>query len=724
MSAAHRRTPTRPRQRLGTLLLGAALTLVLTVPTGPAAPAAADTEPVLLLVDQPFALEPDDVLELTVQFADGADLAEIVAEGTIIVTSHRPLTVRAQVAEARNGALPNVVDTIDISPRAEADTPPVADVPGAPVTAEAIVSTTGELAIRVPTESSTRSAGALQFAQPGIHPLVVEVRRGDTTEGVLVTFVDRQPTDTPAATSSDTADTALGVGLVIASDAAPVVDASGRVMLDPTARTALSSLAESLGALADALGTRSSAVLPALVHLDPTALDVLADTEPDVAADLSALLARVELTAPPLMPLDPATAAAAGQADTYRRLVDQGTALLADTVPDATPQRATTISNAPLSRAGAELITSRGAETVVLTFDEYDTLQGSIGPFTDTTRAIDIDGVGLRAVIVDPHLANLLDDPGVDVAATAVAIAAELVVLGEQIHSSSDIAGHLLLLGSTGLGPPDPELLGRIGRLLATARGVRLATPVELIDDVETASTDGTPIGVGLPDTVPPPEGYDPARRALLVDVLRADTAAISSMLPDDDPRPGRWAAAADRMVSTIVTDDLAASSDRAVRAQLDEIRRCVVPPERFSFTLTGRTSTIPIQISNLCDVPIVVRVQLDSPKITFPAGEQLEELAPGADTEVRVKAVARSNGRSSVFLRLLTPTPSGTEQALAPEVVLTARVQSLAGVGQLLLGTLVLVVLAWWLRHWRDARRQALLAANAQHHPAARSGP
>jgi hypothetical protein len=234
---------------------------------------------------------------------------------------------------------------------------------------------------------------------------------------------------------------------------------------------------------------------------------------------------------------------------------------------------------------------------------------------------------------------------------------------------------------------------------------------------------DGEPVTVGLPDVVQAPEGYDPITRAGLVDTLRADTTAVASMLPDDDQRRTRWATATDQLASTVVSDDLAVATTRTIGTELDDVRQCVVPPERFSFTLTGRTSTIPFQISNRCDVAVTVRVQLDSPKISFPDGEQLVELAPGADTEVRAKAVARTNGRSSIFLRLLTPEPSGTNQTVAPEVVLTARVQSLAGIGQLLLGTLVLVVLAWWLRHWRDARRRAALATNAQHHPAARSG-
>ncbi len=720
MTGASTRARHRPYRRAATwlaavLLAGGTLAATVAAPTGRAI---ADTDPPLVLVEQPFTIGPDGTLELTTQLADTADLDGIVADGTVIVTSHRPLSTRTQVWDARDGSLPNVVDTIDITPRTELAPGPSPAVPGEPIGPEAVVSASGLLSLRVPTETSTRTADALQFAQPGIHPVVIEVRRGDTTEGVLITFIDHlggapQPADGPA----------LDVGLVMAPAAAPTVADDGSLSLDTSARTALSALAVTLDAVADALDADDTEPIPALVAVDPSALATLADTDPTVASDLAELLGRVDLVAAPRLPLDPSTAAAAGQALTYGRLVDEGVTTLADTVDGAAPTRSTTIAHEPLSRGGAGLLAATDTDTVVITYDDYAALDGSLGLFTDTSLAVDIADVDLRAVMVDPYLAQQFADPGPDTAAAAVAVVAEIVLIAEQVRRTDDPDKHVLLLGSTDLGTPSPELLRGVVDLLGDARHVRLASPGDVVADVETMLVDGEPVTVGLPDVVQAPEGYDPITRAGLVDTLRADTTAVASMLPDDDQRRTRWATATDQLASTVVSDDLAVATTRTIGTELDDVRQCVVPPERFSFTLTGRTSTIPFQISNRCDVAVTVRVQLDSPKISFPDGEQLVELAPGADTEVRAKAVARTNGRSSIFLRLLTPEPSGTNQTVAPEVVLTARVQSLAGIGQLLLGTLVLVVLAWWLRHWRDARRRAALATNAQHHPAARSG-
>jgi hypothetical protein len=173
---------------------------------------------------------------------------------------------------------------------------------------------------------------------------------------------------------------------------------------------------------------------------------------------------------------------------------------------------------------------------------------------------------------------------------------------------------------------------------------------------------------------------------------------------------------------STAVDDRQADDMAEALRAQFQDVRDCIVAPDPYSFTLTGRSSVIPITLTNRCTTPIAVRLQLDSAKIEFPDGDATEVLAPGADTQVRVRAEARSNGKSSVFLRVFTPAQPGRQ--VVPEVVLTARANSLAGVGQLLLGAGVLVVMAWWLRHWRAARRRSLADEVAPRHPAAGAGP
>lgn len=72
------------------------------------------------------------------------------------------------------------------------------------------------------------------------------------------------------------------------------------------------------------------------------------------------------------------------------------------------------------------------------------------------------------------------------------------------------------------------------------------------------------------------------------------------------------------------------------------------------------------------------------------------------------------------MFLRLYAPALN-RDVALAPEIVLTTRVNSLAGLGQLLSGAGALLVLTWWARHTRTNRRKQAASRIASRHPSSR---
>jgi hypothetical protein len=80
-----------------------------------------------------------------------------------------------------------------------------------------------------------------------------------------------------------------------------------------------------------------------------------------------------------------------------------------------------------------------------------------------------------------------------------------------------------------------------------------------------------------------------------------------------------------------------------------------------------------------------------------------LVELAPNAVTTLDIAVRTRSNGRSPASLDVFTP--QGDIQ-IGERVDLTARVTSLAGVGNLVTGVAILMLLTWWFRHWRRNRR------------------
>ena len=107
----------------------------------------------------------------------------------------------------------------------------------------------------------------------------------------------------------------------------------------------------------------------------------------------------------------------------------------------------------------------------------------------------------------------------------------------------------------------------------------------------------------------------------------------------------------------------------------------------------------MPITLKNNADIPLTVRVRMSSPKLQFPDGDQTVELPPQSFTEVKIKITALSNGTTGVTLEVFTPLG---DVRLAPPVPLTASINALSGVANLLTGAALLVLLTWWVRHVR----------------------
>jgi hypothetical protein len=222
--------------------------------------------------------------------------------------------------------------------------------------------------------------------------------------------------------------------------------------------------------------------------------------------------------------------------------------------------------------------------------------------------------------------------------------------------------------------------------------------------------------------TLPVAAGPDIAPRLERLDEISDEVLAYASMLPDDSPDITRWSATLEAFPSTALTDVQADAAIDRLRRDFTALRDAIVTPDPFSFTLTGPESKLRFSLANASDAALRVRISLSSPKLRFPDGDQIIEIAPQSETDVVFAVEALSNGKSSVFLRILAPARNVDVQ-LVPEVVLTARVNSFAGLGQLITGVGLLLVISWWVHHVRSDRRKAGAARHQSRHPAARLG-
>ncbi len=159
--------------------------------------------------------------------------------------------------------------------------------------------------------------------------------------------------------------------------------------------------------------------------------------------------------------------------------------------------------------------------------------------------------------------------------------------------------------------------------------------------------------------------------------------------------------------------------------AEADAIRGSVTPPDPFTFTLTGRSGDIEIQLANTSRDPLTVILRASSPKLSFPgstdptvgpadadAGDHTITLRPNDKQSVVIPVRAKSNGTSPITVQLLTP--AGEE--IGEPVTITATVTAFTGLGQVLTAGLVLVLLTWWATHWRSRRRAALSDVRERH--------
>jgi hypothetical protein len=648
------------------------------------------------VVDQTFNIEVDGRFELTFSVPETVDPAALDDRARVVLTGHRSIPDRAAFHAALDDDLTIPQDTLTISLDPAAPDPNLISVE------------TGAITISVPTEASLQTPTALRMIDAGIHPVVAELRVGGRLVGVATTFVNRLPVaDAPSFG-------AMSIALVLGQTVDPGVDGLGAVTAPTAARAELQSLADTLAAMAAVdLGA------PRGVHLQPGMLQAVAEVDPELATELATYLSESDLFAATRLPLDPSAAAAAGQQDRYTNWLREGEDLLAAFAPGTAVDRSVYLVDAEISDAAAGMHRNLGTRMMILPFEIYDRLDGSLREFTDISQLVTIglaDGSTMPAAVIDGLLAEQLASGAANPRRTAIEIASELVVLARDINADGGIVDrHGLVLALADAGVPDARLMTELMPLLIATPGLDLVEPRELGTIVDTLLNDGQLVTVALPDTA----GPDLAPRLALVEDVSTDVLAHASMLPDDSPDIDRWSTMVDSFVSTALSDDQLGAMVDQLDSEFAVYRNGVVAPEPFSFTLTGRENKFRFSLTNTTNTELRVRVQLSSPKIRFPDNGQVVVLPANTSTVIVTRAEALSNGKSSVFLRVFAPAQN-IELELTPEVVLTARVTSLAGLGQLITGAGLLLIITWWIHHARRTRRRQHASTNQARHPAA----
>jgi hypothetical protein len=650
----------------------------------PATPAVAQGPPVsVALAAQPFTVDAGGTWTAT--FTVAGDLGAATPSSTT-TTLESPTTTPAGATkvEARVLLRRRIADPTDLAAVLDGSTPPVSSRVTAPVT----LTNDGEqttFTVAVPTTTNPDDAGALLLQRPGVYPVTVQLLVDGETLGGSDTFLDRVTTAAPR----DEAPFSISVLADVGDPGAPPTAAELAA-----GATALQAVAETAAALGGVM----------TLHVPPAVAQYLRANDPSLLASLQPSLGATEVLSSPAPPFDPSSAAAAGLEEPFARSLRAGEDMLGSALPATPPERSGWIVASPISAAGAGMLRDPlGFDLLVFDRSVYDTLEGGIGGYHDPSQSFDVDlgdGAALPGFVVSTSSHWLdgddLDRRGLTPTDGAVRLMSELVVARDAYGPERRRSVVLALPPSVA---PDPEVASALAAYVATTPGFRLARLSTLPSTTDPMIVPGRGREVVR---LPAVAGPDLSTRVNRINLTRLAVAGASSLLPDD-VQLDRWNASLDALLSTAVNDRAAdAELDRIsdeVRALYDDI----VMPLPFTFTLTGRRSTLRLNLRNTGTHDLNVVVRPSSPKLRFPDGDEQVALPAGETTEVVIPVEAQTNGTSALAIELVTPVGG---QAVQDPVVLTARVNALSGLGQVVTGAAVLVLVSWWYGHFRRRRR------------------
>ena len=624
-------------------------------------------------------------------FVEGPSSLGDRAPTSLLVTAHRPVESRRELHEVLLGELPSNVDTLEF-----------------PI--EGLRDASGVITLSIPIELGTTTPGKLQMSAAGLYPVSIVLAVGAEFTDRLVTFVERLPDGN---TEPETA-APLPTSIFGSISGSVTMQSDGSTVVSADDRSSLSDLVT----VADALPG-----FPLTVSVSPETVQGLSRSTPEDGQLLTSLQFTDSLSylSMPYVNIEPRDVVGTRFTDVFVDQLRQGEDALSDALPLTTARRvAWAVDEAP-SAADVQLIRDLGFRSILLLPDAQRDPGMELLQFVDPTRLVDLELEGrgtIEAQVADPRLSDLLTRaaryPVSDSFLVAQHVLADIKLLRQEIVDRGEsLTGRSLVLTTNDGSMMSIELLTAVVDTLGASRLVTLVDLDEALSRSAVGLADGRPIALALPE----PESVADEAPFVSYSFAASRIAAYSSMLPDGDDRPENW-----RRFLDVLADRRfdAAQRQEFVEVIVTEtamIADGLVAPTPAAFTLGGRSSQLRLSLRNDGPTDLRVRLRLASAKLLFPDGEPVVVLASGTTTPVEIEVEARSNGRFPVTVQVITP-DGGV--ALTDPIVFTARVNALAGLGQVVTGVALLLLATWWVRHWRAQyrRKQADILASTSRHP------
>ena len=617
---------------------------------------------------------------------------ESTASTKLVITSYKPVNTRQEVRDATSGNLPSTVDTVIVD---------VSDLRDA---------ATGRVDVAIPIEMGVRTKDALQMSATGLYPVSIGLQEDKSVTSQIVTFVERLPQDVTSPLPREN----LQIALAGTLNSSVSLQPDGTTVVSDETRSIVTETISALEALPDT---------PISLSIRPELIDALNNSSDEDIALLSRLQASTSLQLLPSTYVDvhPDELVAQQRSDVFTTQLRLGEDVLAAGLPGKSVNRDAWLQTTTLLSEGAQLLRNLGMRTAVLLADSQKTTANGISLFAEPTRLVELklsNSDRMVAAFADIHLSEAITrgsrEPVGGAYLVAQQILAELkTARSEIIDREETMFGRGLILATDSGELPSLALMTALVSTVASQPDMGFVALDDLLGTMTVSVMDGLPISFELPVADVPKTQADTS-----LSEFAARVNGFSTMLPDGDERPKLWR----RIVNVLPASDLTQSQANAyiyaVDTELAAIGGSIVTPSTTTFTLGGRDSSIRLSLRNDNQTDLLVRVHLTSSKLTLPTDDQVVTLPAGTTTLVEIPVTAKSNGRFPVTLQLFTPLGDITVGSPAK---FSARVNALAGLGQLFTGIALLLLLSWWIHHLRreHQRRQFDSDDSVDRHPA-----
>lgn len=543
----------------------------------------------------------------------------------------------------------------------------------------------GRLVLNTTVSFRGQATSSLTFAFDGVYPLTLRIRNFETGEVMssVLTFVNKR---------QDLVASPVPITTLIRLTAKPSLTPDGLVTISDDTRQKVR----------DFIAFLATYSAPLTIGIEPEILSALASSaQPEdlqLLTNLREQLRRFSVVSSTFATTDVSMFAAAKLDDEFIEQLRLGESTLNRYLPDVTIQRSTWIADTPITTAGTQLLRKAGIASLLL-MPNAQRNTSSAGSRSLMTRPEGRPADYMSILKVEPDIALLLSGTTAQSSAALAAYraAAEAAILADDLRASGQSSDALRIVVSSQTGAiATNNALALASRALVGANGLS-------VTDMSTPYLVTFPTPVTSFAATAPLNAQDRAEQILRV---RRDLDATASMVAEADVRRDLWA----HLLSI-------GESSRVGPAQqyltglsnlLATTRQAVTINTPETITLSGRNSIIRLQVRNNSTTALTIRLGLASAKLDLQTPDRLVSLNPESTTEIEVPAEALSNGRFPITMTVTTPEGN---LDVVPRTTITARVNALAGYGQLVSISLLLVLAAWWWSHWRKGKFAAARA-------------